>query len=204
MREPSHRLTQHRRCGSRSLKTPWGCEEAPTLYFKGSKPEAVSAGWSLVYVPQNCPLAHHPCGAVCNGRADDQRNVFSPCHTWKKDAAFLRSGDRRACRTTARRGGAAAVDRARTGAGGNRGADRPRAAAPDPPRRVRGWSPLIHPPCALDRRDPFGWTASCAESPLRRSAVAAIAAFADRSRIDQANPIPIQAGTAGPLLSGAL
>lgn len=27
--------------------TPWGCEEAPTLYFKGSKPEAVPAGWSL-------------------------------------------------------------------------------------------------------------------------------------------------------------
>jgi hypothetical protein len=27
--------------------TLWGLEEAPTLYFKGSKPEAVPAGWSL-------------------------------------------------------------------------------------------------------------------------------------------------------------
>ena len=48
VREPSHRLTQHKRRGSRSLSVPWDREEAPTLYFKGSKPEAVPAGWSLI------------------------------------------------------------------------------------------------------------------------------------------------------------
>ena len=48
MRELSHRLTQHKRRGGRSLSIPWGREEAPTLYLKGSKPGAVPAGWSLV------------------------------------------------------------------------------------------------------------------------------------------------------------
>ncbi len=47
MREPSHRLTQHKRRGGRSLLVLWDPEEAPTLFFKGSKPGAATAGWSL-------------------------------------------------------------------------------------------------------------------------------------------------------------
>ncbi len=67
VREPSHRLTQHKRRGSRSLSAPWGCEEVPTLSFKGSKPEAVPAGWSLICVlraTRTSPLAHHQCAAA--------------------------------------------------------------------------------------------------------------------------------------------
>jgi predicted transcriptional regulator of viral defense system len=44
-------LTQHKRRGSRSLSILRDREEAPTLYFKGSKPEAVPAGWNLFFVP---------------------------------------------------------------------------------------------------------------------------------------------------------
>jgi very-short-patch-repair endonuclease len=47
VREPSHRLTQHKRRGGRSLLVLWDPEEAPTLFFKGSKPGAATAGWSL-------------------------------------------------------------------------------------------------------------------------------------------------------------
>lgn len=47
MREPSHRLTQHKRRGGRSLLVLRDPEEAPTLFFKGSKPGAATAGWSL-------------------------------------------------------------------------------------------------------------------------------------------------------------
>lgn len=47
MREPSHRLTQHKRRGGRSLLVLLDPEEAPTLFFKGSKPGAATAGWSL-------------------------------------------------------------------------------------------------------------------------------------------------------------
>jgi Protein of unknown function (DUF559) len=47
VREPSHRLTQHKRRGGRSLLVLWDLEEAPTLFFKGSKPGAATAGWSL-------------------------------------------------------------------------------------------------------------------------------------------------------------
>lgn len=51
MREPSHRLTQHKRRGGRSLLVLWDPEEAPTLFFKGSKPGAATAGWSLFLRP---------------------------------------------------------------------------------------------------------------------------------------------------------
>lgn len=53
VREPSQRLTQHKRLGSRSLAALWGREEAPALLFKGSKPEAVTAGWGLFFVPSH-------------------------------------------------------------------------------------------------------------------------------------------------------
>ncbi len=47
VREPPQRLTQHKWLGSRSLPLLWDREEAPALLLKGSKPEAVPAGWSL-------------------------------------------------------------------------------------------------------------------------------------------------------------
>ncbi len=54
MREPSHRLTQHKRRGGRSLLVLRDPEEAPTLFFKGSKPGAATAGWSLFYLYPAC------------------------------------------------------------------------------------------------------------------------------------------------------
>jgi very-short-patch-repair endonuclease len=64
VREPSQRLTQHKRLGGRSLSVSWDREEAPALHFKGSKPGAVPAGWSpfrSVSVAENLHPAHHPC-----------------------------------------------------------------------------------------------------------------------------------------------
>jgi tRNA-uridine 2-sulfurtransferase len=53
VREPSQRLTQHKRLGGRTLSVSWDREEAPALHFKGSKPGAATAGWSLFSIARD-------------------------------------------------------------------------------------------------------------------------------------------------------
>jgi hypothetical protein len=61
VREPLQRLTQHKRLGGRSLSVSWDREEAPALHFKGSKPGAATAGWSLI--SHGMPLSEFTFGA---------------------------------------------------------------------------------------------------------------------------------------------
>lgn len=62
MREPSHRLTQHKRRGGRSLLVLWDPEEAPTLFFKGSKPGAATAALEPFFVGGLVSDSPHPLG----------------------------------------------------------------------------------------------------------------------------------------------
>ncbi len=92
MREPSHRLTQHKRRGGRSLLVLWDPEEAPTLFFKGSKPGAATAGWGLFFaglVRQDVwgeisHSARHTCAETHHPRGHGQR-ALSSALSWRRD-----------------------------------------------------------------------------------------------------------------------
>jgi very-short-patch-repair endonuclease/predicted transcriptional regulator of viral defense system len=85
VREPSHRLTQHKRRGGRSLLILRDPEEAPTLFFKGSKPGAATAGWSLF-----CAWLDTPIGE----RFDDWRATRAPQTSSIEFVADARTIDR--------------------------------------------------------------------------------------------------------------
>lgn len=186
MREPSHRLTQHKRRGGRSLLTLWGPEEAPTLYFKGSKPGAATAGWSLfswerfdisratrasgwsTVEPPWWTKAHSN-RPVLLSVVDRPQTEHSCCEAGE----LRRSLDCRGGAEAARSRCAKPTAWAGRQRGSNKGSSPARAVAPHAPRRLRGWLSPHEQRGTLDGGSSCLWTGGRAQSPLRGQALGA-------------------------------
>lgn len=213
MREPSHRLTQHKRRGGRSLLVLWDPEEAPTLYFKGSKPGAATAGWSLFSCAirnacwgKICPCAHHPRVRACHARADGAPGKPPDLHR-TPNGGWMQVGadgslDRRAGWTSAWRCRATTVARSRHRTPGGR---RPAGAwvSPlDPSRCVRGWPLGSYSARPLDGRRARVWARCGVEPPVCCGSVGATRRFRS-ARGDQARAVQGAPGNLGAVRIGA-
>ena len=152
VREPPQRLTQHKRLGSRSLPLLWDREEAPALHFKGSKPEAVPAGWSLFFLP-SASLCAPPVRFGEPGSAADARPSTGPS-TLQADETCIYPAIRGKCRSRdadrviaglaqTQHGVVARRQLLAEGIGNGAIEDRlsPKQAASDTRRRLRGGTP---------------------------------------------------------------
>ena len=176
VREPSHRLTQHKRLGSRFLGVPLGSRVGTHLLMKGSKLEAVPAGWSLLSAlvdeSTHAPRAHFP-GSI--GVMEDARRIGC----WDPMSARLVAGrreldaeilDRRVARLAGRQHGVVArwqLARARADRADDQDPDRATAALQSSaPGRLRRGTSGDH------GRERGGWRPCSPSGRTRSSAIA--------------------------------
>jgi len=107
VRQPSHRLTQHKRLGSFCLSVSWDREQGAHLLMKGSKLEAATAGWSCFF-SKSARSARHSRAFLCQRRRHGDRASDSPPHR-----GSTRLADGEAGRRPARRDRALATSTAR-------------------------------------------------------------------------------------------